>query len=100
MARKAYFMVDVAEKHLPNGFQDILRDLEAIPEVKSIERISGTCDLMVQVEIPASNWTIFTANKLLAKGWVKRLQVLNVEPLRADEYPKHYEEAFINAEHL
>jgi len=84
MATKAYFMINVAEKFCQNGYPDILRDLETIPEVKAVERISGACDLLVKVEAPIR--MIFVANKLLAKEWVKRLHVLYVEPIQPDEY--------------
>jgi hypothetical protein len=30
--------------------------------------------------------TIFVANKLMAKEWVKHLRILHVEPIRPDEY--------------
>jgi len=84
MATKAYFMINVTEKFCQNGYQDILRDLETIPEVKAVERISGACDLLVKVDAPVR--MIFVANKLLAKEWVKRLHVLYVEPIQPDEY--------------
>ena len=84
MATKAYFMVSVAEKFCQDGYQGILRDLEAIPEVKSVERVSGACDLLVKIEAPIR--MIFVANKLMAKNWVKRLYVLNVEPFQTEEY--------------
>ena len=83
MATRAYFMVNVAEKFCQNGYRDILRDLEAIPEVQSIERVTGACDLLVKVEAPIR--MIFVANKLLAKEWVKHLHVLHVEPIQTDE---------------
>ena len=84
MATMAYFMINVAEKFCQNGYRDILRDLEAIPEVQSVERVTGACDLLVKVEAPIR--MIFVANKLLAKEWVKRLHVLHVEPIKPDEY--------------
>jgi len=84
MATKAYFMVNVAEKSCQDGYQGIFRDLEAIPEVKAVERVSGACDLLVKVEAPIR--MIFVANKLMAKEWVKRLYVLKVEPIQPDEY--------------
>jgi len=84
MATRAYFMVNVAEKFSQNGYQDILRDLEAIPEVKAVERVSGGCDLLVEVEAPIR--MIFVANKLMVKKWVKRLHVLHVEPIQPEEY--------------
>jgi len=84
MGTMAYFMVNVEKKSCQNGYQDMLRDLEAIPEVKAVERVSGACDLLVKVDAPIR--MIFVANKLMAKEWVKRLYVLKVEPFRTDEY--------------
>lgn len=84
MGTMAYFMVNVEKKFYQNGYQDMLRDLEAIPEVKAVERVSGACDLLVKVDAPIR--MIFVANKLMAKEWVKRLYVLKVEPFRTDEY--------------
>ncbi len=84
MATRSYFMVNVAEKYCQNGYRDILRDLETIPEVKSVERVSGGCDLLVEVEAPIR--MILVANKLMAKEWVKRLHVLKVEPIQPEEY--------------
>ena len=84
MARKAYFVISVDEEFYQNRYQDVLRDLKAVPEVESIERISGTCDLMVKVEAPIR--VIFIVNKILAKEWVKRLYMLKVEPFGIDEY--------------
>ena len=84
MATKAYFMVNVAEKFWQEGYQRIFRDLEAIPEVKAIERVNGACDLLIKVEAPIR--MIFVANKLMAKEWVKRLHVLHVEPIQPEAY--------------
>ena len=84
MGTRAYFMVNVEEKFCQNGYQDMLRDLEAIPEIKSVERVSGACDLLVKVDAPIR--MIFVANKLMAKEWVKRLYVLKVEPFKGDDY--------------
>ena len=84
MATKAYFVISVVEEFYQNRYQDVLRDLKAVPEVESIERIKGTCDLMVKVEAPIR--AVFVANKILPKEWVKRLFMLKVEPFRIDEY--------------
>jgi len=84
MGTRAYFMVNVDKKSCQNGYQDMLRDLEAIPEVKAVERVSGACDLLVKVDAPIR--MIFVANKLMAKEWVKRLYVLKVEPFKGDDY--------------
>ena len=84
MATKAYFMINVADKFWQEGYQRIFKDLEAIPEVKAIERVNGACDLLVKVEAPIR--MIFVANKLMAKEWVKRLHVLHVEPIQPESY--------------
>ena len=84
MGTRAYFMVNVEKNFCQNGYQSVLSDLEAIPEVKSVERVSGACDLLVKVEAPIR--MIFVANKLMAKEWVKRLYVLKVEPFQTNEY--------------
>lgn len=78
MGTKAYFMVNVAEGTCKNGYQDVLRDLISIPEVQSVERLDGIFDLMVEVENPVTMG--FVGNTILTKEWVKRLQVLKVEP--------------------
>ena len=85
MTTKAYFVISVDEEFYQNRYQDVLRDLKAVPEVESIERISSTCNLLVKVEAPIR--VVFVANKILVKEWVKRLYVLKVEPFRIDEYP-------------
>lgn len=84
MATKAYFVINVAEEFCRDYYQDMVRELKAIPEVKSIERISGTSDLLVKVEAPMR--AIFVADKILVKQWVKRLVILKVQPFRPDEY--------------
>lgn len=84
MATKRYLMINVAEEACKNGYEDVLRDVITIPEVQSIERLDGIFDLMVQVECPAIVGYA-AADALLAKGWVKRLQVLQVEPTEPSE---------------
>ena len=77
MATKAYFMINVAEEAYKTGIGDILKDLEIIAEVKDAERVSGFCDLLVKVQAPNITPVV---DRLLAKEWVKRLNVLFVEP--------------------
>jgi hypothetical protein len=85
MAMKRYYiMINMAEEACKNGYQDMLRDLIAMPWVQSIERLDGIFDLMVQVESPAIV-EYAAADDLLAKGWVKRLQVLQVESAEPSE---------------
>jgi hypothetical protein len=84
MATKRYLMINIAQESYKNGYQDVLRDLITLPEVQSIEQLDGVFDLIVQVECPATVGYA-AADDLLAKGWVKRLQVLQVEPAEPSE---------------
>ncbi len=84
MATKRYLMINVAEEACKNGYEDVLRYLITIPEVQFIERLDGIFDLMVQVECPATVGYA-AVDDLLAKGWVKRLQVLQVESAEPSE---------------
>jgi len=84
MATKAYFLINVSKEFCQHRYQDVLSDLKAVPEVESIQRISGTCNLLVKVDAPIK--AIFVANKILVKEWVQHLQIFKVDPFRADEY--------------
>lgn len=83
MALKGYFMIEVEEELCRSGYRDILRDLETIPEVRSVERVVGACDLLVKVVAPIR--VIFVANKIRAKKWVKNLRILHVESTPSEE---------------
>jgi len=84
MTTKRYLMINIAQEACKNGYQDVLRDVITIPEVQSIEQLDGIFDLIVQVECP-DTVGYAAAEDLLAKGWVKRLQVLQVEPAELSE---------------
>ena len=85
MATKRYYiMINMTEEACKNGYQHVLRSLIAIPWVQFIERLDGIFDLMVQVENPVMAGYA-AADDLLAKGWVKHLQVLQVEPAEPSE---------------
>ncbi len=78
MATKAYFMIRVKKNFCWNSqMEDIVAELETIPEVKCIEPINGVCDLLVTIEAPIR--AVLTANKVLAMDWVKDLRMLQVE---------------------
>jgi hypothetical protein len=77
-------MINVNQEACKNGYRDVLRDLITIPEVQSIEHLDGIFDLIVQVECP-DTVGYAAADDLLAKGWVERLQVLQVEPAEPSE---------------
>jgi hypothetical protein len=84
MTKKRYLMINMTQKACRNGYQNVLRDLITIPEVQSIEQLDGVFDLMVQVECPASVGYA-AAEDLLAKEWVKHLQVLQIERAEPSE---------------
>lgn len=77
-------MINVDEKFRHSSYQDILRDLVTIPEVKSVEVVRGVYDLVVQVEAPIK--VVLVANKITAKEWVKRLHVLMEKPLELNRH--------------
>lgn len=79
MATKAYLMINMEKRFSDDGYySDALRELAAIPEVESVEPVSGICDLMVKVNAPIR--VIFVADKIRTKEWVKSLRILRVEP--------------------
>jgi len=96
MTTKAYFMINLAEKFCHNGYQDVLRDLVAIPEVEVIERVDGICDLMVKIGVPIGVGLV--ADKVMDKRWVKNLRVLKVEPAELDETTKLTEPELVKAQ--
>ena len=81
MGTKAYFMINVDRQIAQQDDYYVMaaNELEAIPEVELVEPVSGIYDLMVKVDVPMR--AIFVANKILEKEWVRRLHVLNVEPV-------------------
>jgi hypothetical protein len=84
MATRGYFMITVKEEFYRNYYQDVLRDLKAVPEVDSIQRISGTHNLLVKVTAPMR--LIFVANKILPNKWVEQFCILKVEPFKPHDY--------------
>ncbi len=87
MGTKAYFMVNMEKKFSQAGhYLDALGELEAIPEVESVEPVSGVCDFLVKVDAPIR--VIFVANKIRAKKWVESLHVLKIETAEPTVAPK------------
>jgi hypothetical protein len=76
MATKAYFMIDLGRKADKQSCSRAVEELEAIPEVNTVERIDGRFDLMVTVEAPQR--VIFVANKIRTKAWAKGFSVCKV----------------------
>ena len=84
MGTKAYFMINVDKQtaQLDDYYIWAVNELEAIPEVEFVEPVSGIYDLMVKVDAPIR--VVLTANKILAKEWIRRLHVLKVEPVERE----------------
>jgi len=96
MGTKAYFMVNMEKKFNEAGhYLDALRELKAIPEVESVEPVSGVCDLLVKVDAPIR--VILVANKIQAKKWVKNLHVLKIEAAEPTVAPKPVERELLEA---
>jgi len=87
MGTKAYLMVNLEKRFCDDGYYlNAVKDLATIPEVESVEPVSGICDLMVKVDAPIR--VVFIANKVLAREWVKSLKILRIEP-EPIETPEH-----------
>lgn len=87
MGTKAYIMVNMEKKFNEAGYYlDAVRELEAMPEVESIEPVSGVCDLLVTVDAPQG--VAGVANTIQAMKWVKSLRVLNIESAEPAVAPK------------
>ena len=88
MGTKAYFMINMDKTLSEDGYYvDAIRELEAIPEVESVEAVSGTYDLVAKVGAPIR--VILVANKVLEKKWVKRLHILRAEPIEREAAIPH-----------
>jgi len=81
MPTKVYLLINMDRELDQKGYFDAFVDLEALPEVKSIERVDGCCDLLVTAEAPIR--AILVANKISAKDWVKDLRILKVMPFES-----------------
>lgn len=90
MATKAYLMIDMEKKYCNDGYYpNVLKELAAMPEVETVEPVSGICDLFVKVDAPIR--VVFVANKIRAREWVKNIRILRVEPLETAETSKQAE---------
>lgn len=87
MGTKAYIMVNMEKKfNEAEHYLDAVRELAAIPEVESVEPVSGVCDLLVTVDAP--HGVAGVANTIQAMKWVKSLRVLNIESAEPAVAPK------------
>ena len=92
MGTKAYLMVNLEKRFSDDGYYlNAVRDLVALPEVESVEPVSGVCDLLVKVDAPIR--IVSVANKILAKEWAKGLRILRIEPHELGETPKAHTES-------
>ncbi len=77
MATTAYLLIRTSEAVRNNGYLKALEDLRTLPEIKSVEPVSGLYDCVVRVEAPMK--LIFVVHKIIAKSWVERVHVLRVD---------------------
>src|SRR3990172_10603542 len=61
------------------GQLESLEDLRSLPEVKYAEPVSGEYDCVARVEAPIT--LFYLVNKVMARGWIDRMQVLPVDQL-------------------
>ena len=78
MPTKAYFMIKLDNQIDQQHYLSAIEELQALPEVKSIESIDGCYDLVVMIETVQR--VIFTANKIRTREWVKGFLVLKIMP--------------------
>ena len=77
---KAYFLIDVVDEvHKDGRWEEAKRELAAIPEVETVEPVSGLCDFLVKADVSTKATSV--ANRIRALEWVKRLRTLSVEPI-------------------
>lgn len=87
MGTRAYFMINVGIDVSKDGYLgDPVKELEEMPEVVAVEPVFGMYDLMVEVNAPVR--VIHVANKVMEKGWVKRLHILRAVATEPEEMAK------------
>jgi hypothetical protein len=77
MATTAYLLIRASEAVRNNGYLKALEDLRALPEIESVEPVSGLYDCVVRVEAPMK--LVFVIHKIMAKSWIERVHVLRVD---------------------
>jgi heterodisulfide reductase subunit C len=80
MNTKAYFMIKKEAITGGDGHPETIRELEAMPEVESVEPVSGEYDLVVVAAVDAPIRIALVAKEIQAKDWVKDLHILKLEP--------------------
>ena len=86
MGISVYLMIKLGKTDTGDGQRDAIRELEAMPELATVEPVSGEYDLVVEstVDIPARVRAI--ANEIQAKKWVESVHVLRVEPAEPNPF--------------
>lgn len=79
MAEKAYFMVKMKTASNGDGRAAAIKDLRAMPEVETIEPVSGEYDFVIIATVDAPSRVGLVAKRIEAKEWLKTLRVLKVE---------------------
>lgn len=86
MTTKAYLMINVNNKFCRNSYQAMLKDILTMPDIVFIERIDGTCDLLVRSKYPSR--IRFLADEILAKEWCENLRILKTGSVEFRENPR------------
>lgn len=76
MGLRAYLLVDVVDEMEQREFVKALRELEEMPGIDFVDPVIGSCDMVIMVDAPVTVEAI--ANKIRAKGWVKKAEVLRI----------------------
>lgn len=80
METKAYLMIKMETENGGDGHKNAVKELEAIPEVETVTPVSGEYDLVGIAMVDTPKGVVGVADEIQAKGWVKSLHVLKVEP--------------------
>ncbi len=72
IATKAYIMIHLDKKVDEDGCLRAIEELQAMPEVDTVERVDGFCDLVVTVDAPQR--VIFVANRIRTTEWGQGLE--------------------------
>lgn len=86
MGTKAYFMVKMETIASGDGHAEAVRELEAMPEVETVETVSGEYDLIVTAAVDVPIRVGIVAKEIEAKEWVKSLRILNAEPAQPNPF--------------
>ena len=76
MGLRAFFILNTAEDMGQQGLAGAIRDISAMPGIDSVDPVSGSPDMVVMVDAPITVQAL--ANKVMAKPWVKNLQILRI----------------------